>query len=211
MSYYDYFGNGRSSRTSHRGGDSHNGSFEQGRTVLPPLTVAFPTSDSPGSSFHVTPTHVPVNSIPFNTVPGSHSSLHPPQQHPAYVEQFRACLTVGKPSLTVLTPNAKKHLPSSKLKLHTARLITIQVHTSSLPTLGTQAVVVRRTTTIEPHLRLTRQTLGGSRHCTSETTDGRAHSITLMITCRCNLRRMTCARRTHLCIHLRRATRTSNP
>ena len=162
MSSYNYYGSGRSSRASHHtGGDSHNGSFEQGRIILPSLTEAFPTSNSPGSSFHVTQTYVPVNSNPLNTVSGSYPSPHPPQQYPTY-PQFRACLTVGKPSLSVLTPNAKTHLPSSKLKLDTASLITIQVNTRSLPTLGYQAVVVRRTTTIDPH---TRQTIGASRHC----------------------------------------------
>lgn len=168
MSYYDYYSS-RSSKPSHTGGDAHNGSFEQGRrTILPPLTIAFPTSDSPGLSFHVTPPHVPVNSIPFNTVSGTHSSPHPhpTQPHPTYVQpQFRACLTVGESSLIVLTPNAKMRLPSSKRMLDTAStLITSQVRTSRLPTRGTKAAqAVRRTTTTEPHLPLTRQTLGGSR------------------------------------------------
>ena len=68
MSYHDHY-YARSSKPSHTGGVSHNGSFEPGRTVLPPFAIAFPTSDSP------------------NTVSGSHSNSHPPQQHPTYVQQ----------------------------------------------------------------------------------------------------------------------------
>ncbi|KAI9449406.1 homeobox-domain-containing protein [Lactarius psammicola] len=61
MSHHNYNNHGRSSRPSHTGGDSHSGSFlEQGRTILPPLTIAFPTSDSP--------------------VPGNYSSPYPTQQ-----------------------------------------------------------------------------------------------------------------------------------
>ncbi|KAH9040168.1 homeobox-domain-containing protein [Lactarius pseudohatsudake] len=70
---YNYNNPARSSRPSHSSGDSHSGSFlEQGRTILPPLTIAFPTSDSPGSSFHVTSTHVNSTLASFDTGPGNY-------------------------------------------------------------------------------------------------------------------------------------------
>jgi hypothetical protein len=69
-------------------------------------------------------------------------------------------LTIGEPSLTVLTTNVKTRLPSSKHKLqHTARLITLQVRTS-LTTRGTRAAM--RTTT-EARRPLTLKPLRGSR------------------------------------------------
>jgi hypothetical protein len=69
-------------------------------------------------------------------------------------------LTIGEPSLTVLTTNVKTRLPSSKHKLHTARLITLQVRTRCLTTRGTRAVM--RTTT-EARRPLTLKPLRGSR------------------------------------------------
>ena len=158
---YDYYP--RSSKPSHTGDDSYNGSFEPGRTVLPPLAVAFPTSDSPGSSSHVTPTYLPLNSTtPTNTVSGSHSIPHLPYQHPTYVQkqQYRAYLTINVHSITVLNTNAKTRLPSSKL--HTARLVTLQIRSSCLrvTTRGTRAV---RPTTTEILLPLIHQTLGDTR------------------------------------------------
>src|SRR5258707_13053475 len=53
MSHHNYPNHGRF-RQSPTSGDSHSGSSytEQGRTTLPPLTIAFPTSDSPGSLFN---------------------------------------------------------------------------------------------------------------------------------------------------------------
>ena len=69
-------------------------------------------------------------------------------------------MTISVPSLTVLTTNAKTRLPNSKHKLHTARLVTLQVRSSCLTTRSTRAV--RRTTT-EARLPLTGQTLGDSR------------------------------------------------
>src|SRR5258707_92732 len=62
MSYPNYHNHGRSPRQNPPGADSHSGSLysEQGRTTLPPLTIAFPTSsDPPGlSSLNFNPTHL---------------------------------------------------------------------------------------------------------------------------------------------------------
>ncbi|KAI0268854.1 hypothetical protein BC834DRAFT_656995 [Gloeopeniophorella convolvens] len=57
---HNYDSHARSLRPNPTGGDPHIGSSfsEQGRTTLPPLTIAFPTSDSPGLSSDVAPTHV---------------------------------------------------------------------------------------------------------------------------------------------------------
>ncbi|KAI0305413.1 hypothetical protein B0F90DRAFT_1666320 [Multifurca ochricompacta] len=57
MSHPNYNTHGRSLRPSPTGGDSHSGSSfsEQGRTILPPLTIAFPTSNSPVSGNYPNP------------------------------------------------------------------------------------------------------------------------------------------------------------
>jgi hypothetical protein len=125
-------------------------------------------------------------------------------------------LTIGEPSLTVLTTDAKTRLLSRKHKLHMARLVTLQVPTSCLTTRGTRAV--KRTTT-EVRRPLTRKTVGGSRLWMSRASrashkiDGRVrtHSI-IILTCRCNLQRTTFAPRTRLCIplNLRQAIRNIN-
>ncbi|KAF8482601.1 hypothetical protein DFH94DRAFT_372597 [Russula ochroleuca] len=77
MSHHNYPNHGRQSRLSHTGTNSHSGSLypEQGRTILPPLTIAFPTSDSPGSLFYDAPVHPHLNSTlpaPFDTVSNPH-------------------------------------------------------------------------------------------------------------------------------------------
>ncbi len=91
--------------------------FEQGRTILPPLTIDFPASDSPSSLFNVTSTRL--NSS-LDTVSGNYSSPYPTQRRSTPVsheQQYCACFAIGEPSLTVLTPNAKTRLLSSKHKL----------------------------------------------------------------------------------------------
>ncbi|SRR6266702_93950 len=163
MSHHNYNNHGRSSRPSHPGGDSHSGSFlEQGRTILPPLTIAFPTSDSPGSFFNVTSTHVNSTLASLDTVSGNYPSQYPTQQRSTpvpYGQPYCACFDRRWTSLTVLTLHAKTHLPSSNPKLGTLRVVIIR--TSSFPTRDTLAL--RRTAlTIEGRPPLARLTLGSS-------------------------------------------------
>jgi len=99
--------------------------FEQGRTILPPLTIDFPASDSPSSLFNVTSTRL-TSSL------DSVRKLFKPIPYLAafYSSIIRATilcvLTVVEPSLTVLTLNAKTHLLSSKHKPDTLRLVIIR-------------------------------------------------------------------------------------
>ncbi|KAI9511138.1 homeobox-domain-containing protein [Russula earlei] len=80
---------GRPLRPSPTGGDSHSGSLysEQGRTTLPPLTIAFPTSDPPVSNNNY-PNPFPTQQ---RSTPVSYEQTYytPPQQqaqpgYPAY-------------------------------------------------------------------------------------------------------------------------------
>jgi hypothetical protein len=68
--YPNHGGSLRPHRQSPTGGDSHCSSLYlegtwEGRTVLPPLTIAFPTSDSSGSLFDDVPALPSLNSTPF--------------------------------------------------------------------------------------------------------------------------------------------------
>ena len=58
-------------RPSYTGTNSHRGSLypEQGRTILPPLTIAFPTSDSLGSLFYDVPAHPAPSPVPYYVPP----------------------------------------------------------------------------------------------------------------------------------------------
>jgi homeobox protein YOX1/YHP1 len=68
------------------------------------------------------PPFVPVNSItPPNTVPGSHSSPHPPQQHPTYVPTANE---MRSPHPHVYPPQASAGYPQYQSLTHT------QTHTS---------------------------------------------------------------------------------
>jgi hypothetical protein len=62
MSHHNYPNHGRF-RQSPTGGDSSSLYSEQGhgRTILPPLTIAFPTSNSPGLLFNNTAAHPHLN------------------------------------------------------------------------------------------------------------------------------------------------------
>ncbi|KAN0111482.1 hypothetical protein V8E52_008505 [Russula decolorans] len=63
--------------TSPTGGDSGSSYSEQGRTILPPLTIAFPTSDSPGSLFNDAAADPHLNSTlfaPFDTVSNNYTT-----------------------------------------------------------------------------------------------------------------------------------------
>ncbi|KAI0293260.1 hypothetical protein BC826DRAFT_391625 [Russula brevipes] len=72
---YNSHHGGSSSRSS-AGGHSHSGSYpEQGRTTtLPPVTVAFPTTDSPGPTNYCYPTQQRSTPIPID------QQYHPPPQ-----------------------------------------------------------------------------------------------------------------------------------
>ncbi|KAH9176776.1 homeobox-domain-containing protein [Lactarius sanguifluus] len=81
---YNYNNPARSSRPSHSSGDSHSGSFlEQGRTILPPLTIAFPTSDSPGPGNYY-PTTQQQRSTPVSSYEQTYYS--PAQQQAGYAQ-----------------------------------------------------------------------------------------------------------------------------
>ena len=84
MSHHNYPNHGRF-RQSPTGGDSGSSYSEQGRTILPPLTIAFPTSNSPGSLFNDAAAHPHLNSTlfaSFDTVSntGNYPSTYPTAQ-----------------------------------------------------------------------------------------------------------------------------------
>src|SRR5882762_5073445 len=96
MSHHNYNNHGRSSRPNPTCGDSHSGSFlEQGRTVLPPLTIAFPTSNTPGSLSNVTSANMNSIFASLDTVSGNYSSPpYPIQQRStpvSYEQPYCAC------------------------------------------------------------------------------------------------------------------------
>ncbi|KAF8482589.1 hypothetical protein DFH94DRAFT_728289 [Russula ochroleuca] len=89
MSHHNYPNPGRQSRLSHTGTNSHSGSLypEQGRTILPPLTIAFPTSDSPVSNTnYINPQRsTPVPYEPPYYPPAQQQQTHAPYtNYPSY-------------------------------------------------------------------------------------------------------------------------------
>src|SRR6266404_8530720 len=84
MSHHNYPNHGRF-RQSPTGGDSGSSYSEHGhgRTILPPLTIAFPTSDSPGSLFNDAAAHPHLNSTlfaSFDTVSNNYPGTYPTGQ-----------------------------------------------------------------------------------------------------------------------------------
>jgi hypothetical protein len=80
MSHNNYPNTGRFSRQGHTGGDSGSSHSEQGRTILPPLTIAFPTSDPPGSFSNDAAAYPLLNSTLFaspDTASGHYPNTYP--------------------------------------------------------------------------------------------------------------------------------------
>ena len=200
--------------------DSHSGQShsDPGRTTLPPLTIAFPISDSPGLSLNFTSTTYPnsVFSSP-DTVNNNYLYSYPTQQRsttPASSQQHYC--TWPWPLVNAASTSSNSHaktrirLPSSQRSPHTLILRTRRIPSSQ------DTMVVRRMAHITELRRpLLRPTLGGHLRpwmSLSHEKGGRGdRSITrLMLTCRRNTHRMTCARRMRY-TPLRRTTRRINP
>jgi hypothetical protein len=204
---------GRSLRPSPTN-DSHSGQSypDQGRTTLPPLTIAFPTSDSPGSLLNFTSTtQLNLSSPSPDTVHNNY--LYPYQQRsttPASSQQHYCTWTwplvnTAPPSSN---PRVKTSLPSNKRRLH-----TLILHTRRLP--NSQDSMAARHTALITEFRhpLVQPTHGGTRPrpWMSHEKGGKDRSITrLTLTRRRNTHRMTCAHHMrHIPLH--RATRRISP
>ncbi|KAI0268801.1 hypothetical protein BC834DRAFT_653852 [Gloeopeniophorella convolvens] len=85
---HNYDSHARSLRPNPTGGDPHSGSSfsEQGRTTLPPLTIAFPTSDSPVSGNY--PSHYPSQQrstpVPYDPHYYTSAQQQPQTGYPGY-------------------------------------------------------------------------------------------------------------------------------
>ena len=190
---------GAFTRQSPTGGDSGSSYSEQGRTILPPLTIAFPTSDSPGSLFNDVEPDPHLNSTPFapfDTVSNNYPTYPTAQRSTPVPEPPYCMLFLGLVNAVPLTSslNVKTHLRlrSSSRHMHHTPRTPRTLRTSSFPMQDTIAVTVRRSTaalTTEPRLPLVQLILGDLRVLMSQTTEGRrdSHITRLMLTCRYHL------------------------
>jgi hypothetical protein len=201
--------------------DSHSGQSysDQGRTTLPPLTIAFPTSDPPGLSLNFTSTTYPNLAFPSpDTVHNNYLYPYPTQQRsttPASSQQHYCTWPwpLVNAASTSSNSHAKTRLPSSK-----RRPLTLILRTRRIPSSQDTMAVRRMALITELRRPLVQPTLGGTRlHLRpwmSREKGGRVRrdrSITrLRLTCRRNTHRMTCARRMRY-IPLRRTTHRINP
>ena len=124
----NYYNHGRSSRSSPPGVDPHSGlSYpDQGRrTTLPPLTIAFLTSDSPGLSLYSTSTHL--NSTftslaqcpPITKIHHTLRNLVLPPYHTSSLQAIVRDYGRYQTPSTSSNPDVKTRLPNSKRSIHT--------------------------------------------------------------------------------------------
>jgi hypothetical protein len=151
---------GRSLRPSPTN-DSHSGQSypDQGRTTLPPLTIAFPTSDSRGSLLNFTPTtqlnlSSPTKCTTITCIPTNSVLQSPHHLSSIVVRGLCRC----KRCFPVSNSHVKTSPPSSKRRFHTIILRTHRLLNSQ------DVMVVRHMALItELHHPLVQPSLGSTR------------------------------------------------